>query len=171
LAHASTGQLITAGRDEAISIVVNAETTAPMVGVDVTIPRGFTISSLVPAIGGGGQRWAVSRDGDVMRYRGQGIAEGGALYVELMGRAAAAGSLSFATVTRAADGTVVSWSGPASSDHPAAMVQVVSGPGSVGPSRGRSWPGSRAAAAGAALAVLATLAVAWRRRRLAAQPS
>jgi hypothetical protein len=113
-----------AGRPEAISIVVNAETDAPMTGVDVAIPRGFMLSSVVPAISGSGQHWPATRQGDVVRYRGQGIPDGGVLYIELMGQAGAPGTLPFNTITRAADGTVVSWSGPASSDHPAALVTV-----------------------------------------------
>ena len=47
------------------------------------------------------------------------------MLVTFSGTAARIGTLSFVTVTHAADGTTVRWDGSSSSAHPAALVYVV----------------------------------------------
>ena len=168
-AHAGAGQIIMTGRVEAVSIAVNAETDAPMTAVDVTIPGGFALSSAPAAVpGSGGARWAVTRQGQVLHYRGAGIDDGGMLYIELLGTARGAGTLPFATTTHAADGTTVRWDGPASSDHPAALVQVLGGPGAgashAPSSKAPATPLPSGYAAGLVALAGAGLAIGWRRR-------
>jgi hypothetical protein len=172
-AHASTGQVIMAGRQEAVSIAVNAETDSPMTAVDVTVPDGFALSSSPPAIAGSGGRWQVARQGAVLRYRGAGIEDGGMLYVEIVGTATAPGMLAFATITHAADGTAVDWTGPASSGHPAALVQVIGTGTAVASTHQRAAtlpPSPRAGVVMAMAVVGAALAVAMPRRHRAGSP-
>jgi hypothetical protein len=57
---------------------------------------------------------------------GPGIADGGVVLLTFSGTASRVGTLSFITVTHAADGTVVRWDGSPTSGHPAALVYVVS---------------------------------------------
>ena len=173
--HASTGQVIMAGRQEAVSIAVNAETDSPMTAVDVTVPAGFAVSSSPPAITGSGGRWQVARQGAVLHYGGAAVGDGGMLYVEIVGTATGPGLLAFTTITHAADGTAVDWTGPASSGHPAALVQVIGTGTAVGRTHpraaGPTLPSSPPAGALMAMAVVgAALVVAMRRRHRAGSP-
>lgn len=134
-AHASGGELVQVGQDESIVLSVNAETVADMVSVDILVPPGYLVNPNRPpdakggGVGGVFITWSahVSGSGSGARIEaaGPGVANGGILLVTFWGTASRVGTLSFVTVTHAADGTTVRWDGSQTSPHPAALVFVV----------------------------------------------
>ena len=139
LAHSSGGEIVQVGRDESIVLSVNAETPPDMVGVDIVVPPGFTLDQkqAVDVKGGGVGGVFITWQGQFVdggiHASGPGIADGGVVLVTFSGTAQRVGTLSFVTVTHAADGTVVRWDGSQTSSHPAALVYVVTSltPGSA----------------------------------------
>jgi hypothetical protein len=159
---------------------VNAETPADMVGVDVVVPPGFTLDRQAPLdVKGGGEggvfiTWPAQITDTGIHTAGAGIADGGIVLLTFSGTASKLGTLSFVTITHAADGTTVRWDGPANSRHPAALVYVVSSftnpaalanPGPSGPisSSGPPWWALGVAGVGG-LALVGCLVTSRRRR-------
>ncbi|HEX3539694.1 MAG TPA: LPXTG cell wall anchor domain-containing protein [Acidimicrobiales bacterium] len=177
VAHSSGGEIVQVGHDESIVLSVNAETPAAMVGVDIVVPPGFTLDQqqAVDVKGGGVGGVFITWQGQFaaggIHAGGPGIADGGVVLVTFSGTAQRVGTLSFVTVTHAADGTVVRWDGSATSPHPAALVYVVSSltpgsavvPGLAAPSTGSGPPWWALAIAG--VGALALVAGVLTRRR------
>jgi hypothetical protein len=107
-----------------------------------------------------------SASGRDLHAGGPGVADGGVVLVNFSGTASHVGTLSFVTVTHAADGTTVRWDGSSSSSHPAALVYVVQSlanpqaapvTGSAGPTGSHPPWWAIALAAGGGIALVAAV--------------
>jgi hypothetical protein len=131
LAHATGNELVQVGSESPVVLAINAETTADMVQVDITIPAGFTPDRQSPleakggGVGGLFVTWDARYSGQEITATGAGVAQGGILIVSFTGKASRVGTLQFMTVTHASDGTTVRGDGAALSAHPAAFVHVL----------------------------------------------
>jgi uncharacterized protein YcnI len=144
-----------------LNIGIPAEGTTPMVGVDITIPRGFELSEVVPLAG-----WTVEQDKDEVRYRGGNVAVGGFALFTLRGKIPKKSTLRFPMLLRNADGSSVRWDDKDPGDRfPAATVYAGTKPPRAG-SGGSSTVGtlSKAALLGGGIGLALSLVLRFRRR-------
>jgi uncharacterized protein YcnI len=119
--------------------------------VELTPPQGFSIDSFVAAPGwkrsvqqtGSGENATITK----VTWSGGAVPTGEATSFGFLATAASKGNYTFGVRQTYSDGTVVNWSGPESSDTPAAVVEAVSSIGGGG--------SSTLAIVGVALAALA----------------
>ena len=120
-----------AGSGQLFSLVVPTEKEgATTTKVVLTVPKGFSIDSFVPAPGwkretqtkGSGQEAAVVK----VTWAGGSVQTGDAAAFSFLGQAAKPGSYAFSVRQTYSDGSVVDWTGPESSDSPAPTLEAVS---------------------------------------------
>jgi uncharacterized protein YcnI len=112
----------------------NATTTS----VELTLPKGFSIDSFVPAAGwkrsvqqtGSGEDAVIQK----VTWSGGSVPTGEDAAFSFLGSGDHSGSYAFAVRQTYSDGSVVDWSGPESSDTPAPVVKTVSSIGGGGTS-------------------------------------
>ena len=106
--------------------------------VELTPPQGFSIDSFVASPGwkravqqtGSGENATITK----VTWSGGAVPTGEATDFAFVATASAKGDYTFGVRQTYSDGTVVNWSGPESSDTPAATVQAVSSLGGGGSS-------------------------------------
>jgi hypothetical protein len=150
------------GQPATVTVGVAAEGVTPVVGIDITIPEGFTFDSFVPS-----GDWGGTLDGKVLHLHGGQIAGGACGFLLLKGTATKAGTLRFPMRTTDQDGTVRTLDQTQLYNPLAAMVveaKRAGGSGGGGPS-----PGLIAALAVALLAVAGGAVVLVRRLRIGAR--
>jgi uncharacterized protein YcnI len=131
VALAKTGQLFTLA-------VPTEKEGATTTTVELTPPSGFAIDSFVAAPGwkravqqtGSGENATITK----VTWSGGGVPTEEDASFSFIATAAASGRYTFGVRQTYSDGTVVNWSGPESSDTPAAVVEAVSSLGGGGSS-------------------------------------
>jgi uncharacterized protein YcnI len=126
---AKAGQLFTV-------VVPTEKEGATTSTVELTPPKGFSIDSFVAAPGwkravqqtGSGENATITK----VTWSGGAVPTGEATNFAFAGRTTGSGSYTFAVRQTYSDGSVVDWSGPESSDTPAAVVEAVSSLGGGG---------------------------------------
>jgi uncharacterized protein YcnI len=144
-----------------LNIGVPAEGATPMVGVDITIPRGFELAEVVPVAG-----WTVEQDKGAVRYRGGSVPVGGFALFTLRGKIPKKSTLRFPMLLRNADGTSQRWDDKDPADrYPAATVYAGTRPPKPG-GGGSSAVGtlSKAALLGGGIGLALSLVLRFRRR-------
>jgi uncharacterized protein YcnI len=113
---------------ETYTVVVPTEGTATTSAVELTVPQGFQVGSFEAQPGwkrtvkatGEGDEAVVSK----VTWSGGKVPEGEAAYLRFQGRATKSGDYAFKVRQTYSDGKVEDWTGPASSEAPAPVVQV-----------------------------------------------
>jgi uncharacterized protein YcnI len=126
-AHVSPS-VVQKGRSETFTVVVPTEGTANTASVEVTVPEGFQIGSFEAAPGwkrsvkatGEGDEAIVSK----VTWTGGKVPEPEAAYLRFQGEATKSGDYAFQVRQTYSDGKVEDWTGAASSETPAPIVQV-----------------------------------------------
>lgn len=160
-AHAEVSPgLVLAKRLQVFSLAVPTENAnAFTTSVELTLPKGFSIDSFVPAPGwkrsvqqkGSGDNAVVER----VTWTGGHVPTGEDAFFQFLASTDSSRTYSFRVRQTYSDGSVVDWSGPESSDTPAPTVEAKT---SLGGGGGSTWSfvalGLAAVAAALALAVL-----------------
>jgi hypothetical protein len=147
-----------------VTVGVAAEGITPVVGIDITIPRGFELDSFVPSGG-----WQAQRRDDVLELRGGQIAGGACGFLLLKGTATSRGTLHLPMRTYDQDGTVRDLDRTDPFNPLAAMVLEARRPGDD--SGGGSGVVSLLVIGAVAVAGLAAVVAVLRRRRAADRPA
>jgi uncharacterized protein YcnI len=130
LAHAEMSPKVSLpGQLQLYSLAVPTEKdTARTVKVSLTLPKGFSIDSFVPAPGwhravkqtGSGEHAVI----ETVTWSGGHTPGGADSLFQFLAQAASPGTYTFTVVQSYSDGSVVNWSGPESSDSPAPRIDV-----------------------------------------------
>src|SRR6185295_15618016 len=112
------------GQPATVTVGVAGEGVSPVVGIDITIPEGFTFDSFVPTGG-----WQGTLEGKVLRLSGGQIAGGACGFLLVKGTATKAGTLYFPMRTTDQDGTVRVLDSTQAYNPAAAMVVEAKRPG------------------------------------------
>jgi uncharacterized protein YcnI len=128
-AHARISPSVSiAGHSELYSLVVPTEKTGATTKIVLTLPAGFSIDSFVPNPGwtrdvhqtGSGNSAVIQK----VTWSGGKVPTGEDSLFQFLGLAAASKTYTFMVEQTYSDGSVVTWSGPGSSDSPAPTVEA-----------------------------------------------
>jgi uncharacterized protein YcnI len=170
MAHAHIAPpVIQKGTDNVFTVAVATEKEdATTTMVELTPPEGFGVDAVIQSPG-----WDVKveksgsgEDAEITKvtWSGGNVPDGQAANLQFVGSGSSAKSYDFAVRQTYSDGEVVDWSGPESSDTPAAVVQAKSSLGGGGGTSIVTWV---ALVLGALGALLGLVALAGGRRELA----
>jgi hypothetical protein len=115
------------GQPATVTVGVAGEGVSPVVGIDITIPQGFTFDSFVPTGG-----WQGTLDGNVLRLSGGQVPGGACGFLLVKGTATKSGTLYFPMRTTDQDGTVRTLDSTQVYNPAAAMVVEAKRPGGSG---------------------------------------
>lgn len=152
-AHANVSPpVVLAKHDQVFTLAVPTEKDgAATTSVELTTPAGFNVDSFYPSPG-----WKRSVAKNVVTWTGGSVpTEEDAAFSFLAGTSGA-GSYTFAVRQTYSDGSVVTWSGPESSDTPSPVVEAVSSFGGGTPTI--TWVALAVGAAGLLAGLVALLA-------------
>lgn len=152
-AHANVSPpVVLAGHDQVFTLAVPTEKdNATTTSIELTTPSGFDIDSFYPSPG-----WKRSVGKNVVTWTGGSVpSEEDAAFSFLAGTSGT-GTYTFAVKQTYSDGSVVTWSGPESSDSPSPVVQAVSSFGGGTPTL--AWIALVLGAVGVVLGGIALLA-------------
>jgi hypothetical protein len=141
-----------------VTVGVAGEGVTPVVGIEITIPEGFTFDSFLPSGG-----WQGALEGRVLRLSGGQIAGGACGFLLVKGTATRAGTLYFPMKTTDQDGTVRVLDSTQVYNPAAAMVVEAKRPGGSG-GGGLGLGPVLGVAAGVVLVTIGAVALIRRRR-------
>jgi uncharacterized protein YcnI len=138
MAHAKVSPpIVQKGTDNVFTVAVPTEgESATTTTVELTVPEGFGIDAVMPAPGWqlATQKTGSGENADITKitWSGGNLPSEEATNFEFVGGADSAKSYTFGIRQTYSDGKVVDWSGPESSDTPAAVVEAKSSLGGGG---------------------------------------